>query len=197
MAKMTTTRKAAAKARSTNRAKAAVRKRPARKKGAKKPTKKKSGNRTKFTDRARENFLAVLRETCNVTRAAAACGISRRTAYDHRKADETFAELWDDAEQEAVDRLEREAWRRGVEGVDKPITYQGEITATYKDYSDRMLELLLKAHRPAKYRERFEHTGKDGAPLDREVNIIVISGKETDAMKRVFDAEVRRLDEDG
>lgn len=124
-------------------------------------------NRAKFTDRAREKFLTVLAETCNVTEAARLSGVSRRCAYDWREADATFRELWADAEQEGADKLEREAWRRGVEGVDKPVTFQGVITATYREYSDRMLELLLKAHRPEKFKERgaVELTGKDGAPL--------------------------------
>jgi hypothetical protein len=109
-------------------------------------------NRTKATDRAREQFLAVLRTTCNVSEACRACGFSRSCAYEHRNADPEFARAWDEAEQEAADRLEREAWRRAVEGVDKPITYQGEVVGYTKEYSDRMLELLLKAHRPEKFR---------------------------------------------
>ena len=117
--------------------------------------------RTARTDRAREKFLAVLRETCNVSEAARAAAIGRRTAYEWRDADETFAADWDDAEQEAADKLEREAWRRAVEGVDKPVTHQGVITATYKEYSDRMLEILLKGHRPEKFTDRLkaEHSG--------------------------------------
>jgi hypothetical protein len=111
-------------------------------------------NRTKFTDRGRQRFLEVLRATCNVSEAARACGISRRTAYDHRDAGPDFASAWDDAEQEAADALEREAWRRGVEGVDHPIMYRGRVVARSTVYSDRLLELLLKAHRPAKYKER-------------------------------------------
>jgi hypothetical protein len=113
------------------------------------------------TDRARETFLEVLAASCNVSEAARKAGMSRRAAYDWREADETFAAAWDDAEQEAADKLEREAWRRAVEGTDKPVTFQGVITATYKEYSDRMLEILLKGHRPEKYAERskVEHSG--------------------------------------
>lgn len=123
-------------------------------------------NRTKRTDRVKEKFLTVLRQTCNVSEAARSAGIGRRTAYEWRDSDEAFAADWEDAEQEAADNLEREAWRRGVEGVDKPVTYQGEITATFKEYSDRMLELLLKGHRPEKYKDRREITGKDGGPIE-------------------------------
>ena len=106
------------------------------------------------TDRAREAFLTVLRQTCNVSEAARAANFGRSAAYVWRREDSDFAAAWDDAEQEAADRLEREAWRRAVEGVDEPITHQGIITGTYKKYSDRMLEILLKAHRPKKFVEK-------------------------------------------
>lgn len=127
--------------------------------------------RTVRTDRAREIFLDTLRASCNVSEAAREAGMSRRSAYDWRDADPDFAKDWADAEQEAADKLEREAWRRGVEGTDKPISFQGVITATYKEYSDRMLEILLKAHRPEKFTDRLknEHTGKDGASLADEM----------------------------
>lgn len=120
-----------------------------------------SRGRTVRTDRAREKFLAVLAETCNVSEAARSAGMSRRSAYDWRDADADFASAWDDAEQEAADKLEREAWRRAVEGTEKPVTFQGVITATYKEYSDKMLELLLKAHRGDKFRDKasVEHSG--------------------------------------
>ena len=118
-------------------------------------------NRSKRTDRVEQKFLSVLSATCNVTEAAKAAGVGRRTVYEWRDEGGAFAEAWDEAEQEAADKLEREAWRRGVDGVDKPVTYQGRITDTYKEYSDRMLELPLKAHRPEKYKDRVstEHTG--------------------------------------
>jgi hypothetical protein len=100
--------------------------------------------RTVRPDRAREKFLDVLAETCNVSESARQAGIGRRTAYEWRAADALFAEAWNEAEQEAADKLEREAWRRAVEGTDKPVTYQGVITGTYKEYSDKMLEILLR-----------------------------------------------------
>lgn len=108
------------------------------------------------TDRAREAFLAKLAESCNVSEACRTAGIGRQTAYDWREDDPGFREDWRRAEEEAADKLEREAWRRGVEGTDKPVTFQGAITATYKEYSDRMLELLLKAHRPDKFTDRIK-----------------------------------------
>lgn len=110
-------------------------------------------NRTKRTDRARETFIETLAKTCNVSASCRAAGIGRTAAYDWRAQDAAFAAEWDDAEKQAADALRQEAWRRGVEGVDKPVTFQGRITDTYKDYSDRMLEILLKGHCP-EYRDK-------------------------------------------
>ena len=129
-------------------------------------------NRKKFTDHARQNFLMALRETANVSEAARRAGISRRRAYDVRDVDPVFAAAWKDAVETAIDTLEAEAWRRGKEGWDEPVFYRGESQrdaegkpVTIRKYSDRMLELLLKAHRPEKYRERFDHTVGDDRPV--------------------------------
>lgn len=101
------------------------------------------GAATAATDRARASFLAVFAETCNVTAAAQAAGINRVTAYRWKAADEVFAAAWADAEEQAADALEQVAWERAKSGQ-----------------SDRMLEILLKGHRP-KYRDKqqVEHTG--------------------------------------
>ena len=74
----------------------------------------------------RAAFLAALRE-CGVVRdACEAAGIGRRTAYDLRDADPTFAAAWDDALQDGIDLLEREAVRRARVGVKEPVIYQGQ-----------------------------------------------------------------------
>jgi hypothetical protein len=101
-------------------------------------------DRSSRTDRAREAFLQRLAETCNVSESARVAGIPRRTVYEWRDADPSFAAAWKDAEEQAADLLEMEAWKRAT-----------------TDKSDRMLEILLKAHRPDKFTERLknEHSG--------------------------------------
>ncbi|WP_267395246.1 MULTISPECIES: hypothetical protein [unclassified Sphingomonas] len=112
------------------------------------------GSVTVRTDSAREAFLETLTACCNVTAACKAAGIGRQTAYQWREDDPAFAVAWAGALEEAVDALEKEAWRRAAEGVDKPIVFQGVVTGSYREYSDRLMEILLKAHRPDKYIER-------------------------------------------
>lgn len=113
-------------------------------------------NRTKRTPHARERFLEVLRERANVSEAAASAKIARTTAYAWRQSDPEFASAWDNALEAAADALEAEAWRRAVSGIERPIIWKGEVTGTVREYSDRLLECLLRAHRPEKYRERYQ-----------------------------------------
>jgi transposase len=103
------------------------------------------------TDRARAVFIETLRETCNVSEAARTAGVGRRTVYDWKDADAEFSAAWEEAEAEAVDNLEGVVYRRAMAGE-----------------SDRLAEILLKAHRPEKYVERYraELTGKDGGPVE-------------------------------
>jgi hypothetical protein len=63
----------------------------------------------------------------------------------------------DEATDEACDVLEAEAWRRAVDGVDRPIFQRGEQVGVERVYSDNLMVQLLKAHRPEKYRERTEN----------------------------------------
>ncbi len=122
----------------------------------------------KTRQRARDVFLAELAARGNVTDAAEAAGIGRATAYQWRD-DPEFAAAWADAIERAADRLEAEAWRRAVEGVQEPIIGRverdrdGIVTddagnALYiRKYSDTLMTLLLKAHKPDKYRESVSH----------------------------------------
>lgn len=116
--------------------------------------------RTIRTPKKRAAFLEALARTANVTEAAALAGIGRTAAYDWRHDDPVFAAEWEAAVDEAADRMEREALRRAVEGVEKPVfgslgqgLGSGEV-GRVREYSDTLLIFLLKAARPDKYRER-------------------------------------------
>ncbi|MFN3232926.1 MAG: terminase [Alphaproteobacteria bacterium] len=102
----------------------------------------------RFTKAKRELFLGVLQETCNVSRAAIAAGVSRSAAYACRHRDESFARAWDEAIDAALDGLEEELLRRAREGVEKPVHYQGKLIASTRNYSDQLAMFLLKARRP-------------------------------------------------
>jgi hypothetical protein len=112
--------------------------------------------------RAKDAFVRELAETGNVTTASRAANISRNTAYEWREADAAFKSLWDEAVDVSTDMLEAEARRRAVQGWDEPVFHQGRKVGKIRKYSDRMLEILLKGHRPEKFRERVDmkHSGR-------------------------------------
>ncbi len=108
---------------------------------------------THFTPKKKERFLELLGEGASVTRAAAAVGIQRRTAYAARAANAEFAAEWDEAIESGSDVIEDEALRRATQGVENDVYFQGQPCGTVRTYSDTLLIFLLKARRPEKFRE--------------------------------------------
>lgn len=117
-------------------------------------------------------FLAALAETGIVTRAAEAAGVETSTVYSLREVDEAFADAWRIARESAADRMEAEALRRAVDGVDEPVFGSGGVgvgsvkVGSIRRYSDTLLIFLLKGIRPDKYRERRELSGKVDGSLE-------------------------------
>lgn len=90
----------------------------------------------KLTPEKLTAFCAALAETCNVGKACAAVGISRQTAYEWREGDSAFAAAWERALKVGVTALEDEASRRAFEGMNEPLTHQGQFTYLYETRKD-------------------------------------------------------------
>jgi hypothetical protein len=120
------------------------------------PTRARVGAPIRFDDERKVTFLAALEAHGMVTTAARAAAITTETVYQHRKADEAFAQAWAEAYAAYCDRLEMEAYRRAVDGVDEPVYQQGALVGVVRKYSDALLTLKLKRHRPEQYRERVQ-----------------------------------------
>ncbi|MBN2140393.1 MAG: hypothetical protein PHV85_05105 [Desulfovibrionaceae bacterium] len=129
--------------------------------------------RVKFTQAGRDRFLAVLRETANVSAAARAAGISRSRAYQVKDSDPEFAAAWVEALDEALDALEAEALRRAAKGVETPVFYQGRECGSVTRYSDALTMFMLRAHRPEKYSQaggRDQDQGPAGVILEMNLS---------------------------
>lgn len=107
-----------------------------------------NGRKTRFTPRRREKFLEVFRRTGLLNKSAEAVDVHPETVRRLRKDDSDFAAEYDEALQHFRETLEAEACRRAVEGCQEEIYYQGDVCGVRLNYSDRMLELLLKRHIP-------------------------------------------------
>lgn len=104
-----------------------------------------------------------------VTYAAKTAGVGRQTIYTWLQQDKDFKTAFDAAGEEAVDALEQEARRRALIGLDEPVGfYKGAASEYVKRYSDTLLIFLLKGARPEKYKDRHEHAGPGGGPIQHE-----------------------------
>ncbi|MGH7117983.1 MAG: hypothetical protein ACREFP_03150 [Acetobacteraceae bacterium] len=107
------------------------------------------------TGEAKQRYLVTLRETCSISAAIAASGRSRWGTRSWIRDDPAFAEDEMKAREEVIARLEKEAVRRAVEGVERPVVSAGKIVTTERVYSDPLLKTLLAAADP----ERFSRSG--------------------------------------
>ena len=105
----------------------------------------------KLTDERRADFLERLAATGLLYTSAHDVGVSGGTVRSAAKKDKDFAAAIEEAKSAFTDTLIAEVHRRGVEGVEKPIYQRGERVdaGEVKEYSDRLLELLLKRQDPS------------------------------------------------
>jgi hypothetical protein len=72
--------------------------------------------------------------------------------------DPAFTEAFARAERLCTHLIEDEILRRGLEGIDKPVFWQGQQVATVKDYDTTLLIFAAKGAMPEKYRDHVNNT---------------------------------------
>lgn len=125
-------------------------------------------------------FLDALARGYTITSACRLAQVHHKTAYEHKNGDEEFAEAWRTAYESGTDGFVDEAARRAVVGDDIPQFFKGQPILTPVDpknpdgpkqvfvitqRSDFLLDRILRARRPQEFRDRVEHTGKDGGAI--------------------------------
>lgn len=112
---------------------------------------------SKDSPEVRALALERLAQGFSVTAAASAANITRQTLAKWRRNDPAFDAACVAAIEEGTDRLEDAAIVRATEGTPVPVFYKGQIVGHTVQVSDRLMELMLKARRPDKFRERVDH----------------------------------------
>lgn len=135
-------------------------------------------------------FLAEYRKTGNISSSAEAAQVERGTIYDWERADPEFAAGMATALDTYVDKMEKEADRRAVDGVEEPIYQDGRLVGTKQRYSDTLLMFRLNGLRPEKYvrRQKTELTGAGGGPIETVAKAEDLSALTLDELR-----ELRRL----
>lgn len=110
---------------------------------------------------AKLRFLEAMARLGTITAASNETGTPRSVHYHWMKLDPAYVKAFREAEDVAIDAMEAEARRRAVEGTNRPVFQNGRQVGDVTEYSDQLLIVLLKAHRPEKYRERVDLTVTD------------------------------------
>lgn len=135
-------------------------------------------------------FLATYAACGSFTRAAQALRAAqgkpddthcRDIHYRWLREDPTYLGRFKEARAQFADVVEEELIRRAMEGDDDVIVSAGKLVYVDNDSakgpllrrvrSDRLLEILVKAHLPERFgeRQRLEHSGPAGGPIQSEV----------------------------
>lgn len=125
------------------------------------------------TAASKARFLEAFAVEGLITVAAKVAGINPRTHYGWTKTDVEYAKSFQEALETAVDAAEQELRRRGIKGVEKPLSYQGELTGhTIREYSDACLIFYLKGRRRDVFADRLLGAGADGSHLVRLEDVL-------------------------
>jgi hypothetical protein len=146
---------------------------------------------TKRNPQVEQKFLDGLRNSWSISKSARDAGIGAETAYTWRansrgtlnedtgEYTDDFCIRWEQAQRDGIERIEDEAIRRAVEGVEKPVYQQGVIAGSVTEYSDTLMGLVLRGKMPALYNtERHEHTGKDGGAVEMNMTVSFVKSEQ-------------------
>lgn len=136
-----------------------------------------------WTKRKELEFLSVLGETCNVSRACIVAGVGMTSAYRRRKSHAAFRAAWIDALGTAYQRLELVLLERAFNGVEKPIRRRDGTDEVMREYSNQLGMALLKLHRDTVVEAAPENLPED--PEELRARLI----NKLERLRRRFDAE--------
>jgi hypothetical protein len=191
---------------------------------AKKPSRKGKSKR-ELPNVKQAKFLAAYAKTANISHAAKSAGINRDAHYLWLE-DPDYERKFALAHTDACESLEAEARRRGAEGFNEPVVYQGElqflpkfdpktktvmldasgypvrsnVPLTIRKFSDVLLIFLMKAAMPWKYRDNFKGEVKDlAAAAVRGADVFQeLTDEELDTLEKLSrTAAERRRDRGG
>lgn len=101
-------------------------------------------------------FLTTLAETCNVTAAAEAAGMSASGAYLRRKKVAAFRASWAEAIATAYRDLELVLLERALNGTEKIVTKHNGSVERMREYPNQIAMQLLRMHRDTAMEAEYE-----------------------------------------
>lgn len=143
----------------------------------------------KWTAAARRACLKVMAETGNKFLACQGAGISRRQLNFYIEKDEQFAAEFEEAKDAFIAKLEDHALKRGTEGWTEPRMGPGGIMYDVRKFDSGLLQMLLKANWPEKYRE---HTKIDLNSNPEDIRFDKFSPENREKLRLIIESELER-----
>ncbi len=106
------------------------------------------GDHLPFDDDRKAKYVEALTERGEADYARIIVGITAQTVREHRKKYPEFDQSCENALILYRQRFVDELVRRGVDGVEEPVYYLGQVVGTVTRYSDRLLMEHLKVIDP-------------------------------------------------
>lgn len=140
-----------------------------------------------FTPVLQSAYLKVLSQTGNHVMACEITGLRRDMIKRELARNEQFAAAVEEAKATAAERLEGEAYRRAVLGVEEPVFFEGRRVDTVRKYSDSLLSKLLEANDP-RYSSRLKLTGEKGGPVEIKHDLGKLSDDDLEKLEALLTA---------
>jgi len=113
----------------------------------------------RMTERQKTQFLELLIGGASQHRAASQLGIPRLLVVREAHLDEQFAKDLELALEARIDAIEELAIEFATQGTERGVYHMGVLVDTERQYGPHsLLQFLLKANKPEKYKERTEQT---------------------------------------
>jgi hypothetical protein len=112
------------------------------------PVPRRRARRNGWSPERQQLFLFALSRCGSVARAARAAGMTPRSAYQllDSPAADSFAEAWDRAIEEGIERVRADALERALAGVFVPVFRRGKLVRVEHRRCDRLALALLSGH---------------------------------------------------
>ena len=121
-------------------------------------------------------FCVALARYGTVTHALIEAGMTFKEAYSWREQNPEFKKAWDNALVISTDIVELAARQRAIHGVSRFQVSAGKVVmhndqpVMITEYSDRLLEVILKGRRRDVYGDQVTHRGDPTAPINIKVS---------------------------
>jgi hypothetical protein len=147
----------------------------------------------------KKQFLAAYAECGIVGKAAEFAEIHRTTHTKWMADDPEYAQQFADAHEDAMDKLEAEVQRRGFEGWEEPVIYQGglcypsgkdgkpgKVPLTIRKYDSNLAMFILKGGRPEKFREYWKGELKHSGAVSRGPDLTQLTDEQLEQANTLF-----------